>query len=31
MMDKDKEIMEQHKDLFKALENNQPATGYNYN
>ena len=31
MMDKDEEIMEQHKDLFKALEKNQPITGYNYN
>jgi len=31
MMSMDKEIMEQHKDLFKALENNQPTTGYNYN
>ena len=31
MMDKDEEIMEQHKNLFKALENSQPTTGYNYN
>ena len=31
MLDKDEEIMQQHKDLFKALENNQPATGYSYN
>jgi len=31
MLDKDEEIMQQHKDLFKALENNQPTTGYNYN
>ena len=31
MLDKDEEIMQQHKDLFKALESNQPSTGYNYN
>ena len=31
MMDKDKEIIEQHKKLFEALDNNQPSTGYNYN
>ena len=31
MLDKDEEIMQQHKDLFKALEKNQPTTGYNYN
>ena len=31
MMDKDEEIMEQHKKLFEALEDNQPTTGYNYN
>jgi hypothetical protein len=31
MMDSDEEIMEQHKQLFKVLENNQPTTGYNYN
>ena len=31
MLDKDEEIMQQHKDLFKALENNQPSTGYSYN
>ena len=31
MMDKDKEIIEQHKKLFEALENNQPSTGYSYN
>ena len=32
MLDKDEEIMEQHKKLFEALENtNQPSTGYNYN
>ena len=31
MMSMDKEIMEQHKNLFKALESNQPTTGYNYN
>ena len=30
MMDKDKEIIEQHKKLFEVLEN-QPTTGYNYN
>ena len=30
MMDKDKEIIEQHKKLFEALEDNQPSTGYNY-
>jgi ABC-type uncharacterized transport system auxiliary subunit len=30
MMDSDEEIMEQHKKLFEALEN-QPTTGYNYN
>mgnify|MGYP003144084885 FL=1 len=30
MMDKDKEIIEQHKKLFEVLEN-QPSTGYNYN
>ena len=29
MMDKDKEIIEQHKKLFEVLEN-QPSTGYNY-
>ena len=29
MMDKDKEIIEQHKKLFEVLEN-QPTTGYNY-
>jgi|TARA_Y100000296_G_scaffold32147_1_gene37231 DNA-binding FadR family transcriptional regulator len=28
---KEKEIMEQHKKLFEALESNQPTTGYNYN
>jgi len=31
MMDKDKEIIEQHKKLFEVLENNQPTTGYSYN
>ena len=31
MMDKDKEIIEQHKKLFEALEDNQPSTGYSYN
>ena len=31
MMNKDEEIMEQHKKLFEALEDNQPTTGYNYN
>jgi len=30
MMDKDKEIIEQHKKLFEALADNQPSTGYNY-
>jgi len=30
MMDSDKEIMEQHKKLFQALDNNS-TTGYNYN
>ena len=29
MMDKDKEIIEQHKKLFEVLENH-PSTGYNY-
>jgi len=29
MMDSDKEIMQQHEDLFKKLENS--GTGYNYN
>jgi hypothetical protein len=29
MMDSDKEIMEQHKELFKKLE--QGSTGYSYN
>ena len=31
MADSDEEIMEQHEQLFKALEKNQPSTGYNYN
>ena len=30
MMDKDKEIMDQHKKLFEVLDN-QPSTGYSYN
>ena len=30
MMDKDKEIIEQHKKLFEVLGNNQSTTGYNY-
>jgi len=32
MIDKDEEIMEQHKDLFKILEKGDtPTTGYSYN
>ena len=32
MMDSDEEIMEQHEQLFKKLqEGNAPSTGYNYN
>ena len=31
MYDMDEEIMKQHEDLFKALEKNQPSTGYSYN
>jgi len=31
LKDKEKEIMEQHKKLFEALESNQPTTGYSYN
>ena len=31
MMDSDKEIMDHHKKLFEALEDNQPSTGYSYN
>jgi len=31
MTNKDEEIMEQHKKLFEALEDNQPSTGYSYN
>ena len=32
MQDSDKEIMEQHEDLFKKLqEGNAPSTGYSYN
>ena len=30
MMDKDEEIIEQHKKLFEVLGSNQPTTGYNY-
>ena len=30
LKDKEKEIMEQHKKLFEALDSNQPTTGYNY-
>jgi len=30
IMYSDKEIMDQHKKLFEALDNNQPTTGYNY-
>ena len=32
MLDKDEEIMQQHKDLFKILEKGDtPTTGYSYN
>ena len=32
MLDKDEEIMQQHKDLFKILEKEDtPSTGYSYN
>ena len=31
LKDNEEEIMEQHKKLFEALDNNQPATGYSYN
>ena len=31
LKDKEEEIMEQHKKLFEALEDNQPSTGYSYN
>ena len=32
MQDSDKEIMQQHEDLFKKLqEGNAPSTGYSYN
>ena len=33
MLDKDEEIMQQHKDLFKILEKGEdtPTTGYSYN
>ena len=30
LKDKEEEIMEQHKKLFEALDNNQPTTGYSY-
>jgi len=30
-MDKDEEIIQQHKKLFEALESNQPNTPYSYN
>ena len=30
MVDKDEEIIKQHKKLFEVLGNNQPTTGYNY-
>ena len=30
MMDKDEEIIEQHKKLFEVLDSNQPTTVYNY-
>ena len=30
-MDSDEEIMEQHKKLFEALDNNESSTGYSYN
>jgi len=30
MVDKDEEIIEQHKKLFEVLGSNQPTTGYNY-
>ena len=31
MMDKDEEIMQQHKDLFKNLEKGDTPSGYSYN
>jgi len=31
MMDKDEDIMEQHKQLFKILEKDDTPTGYSYN
>ena len=31
MLDKDEEIMQQHKDLFKILEKDNNNTGYSYN
>ena len=31
MMDKDDEIMQQHKDLFKILEKGDTPSGYSYN
>ena len=31
MIDKDEEIMEQHKDLFKILEKGDTPSGYSYN
>ena len=31
MMDKDEEIMQQHKDLFKILEKDGTSSGYSYN
>tara|TARA_R100000742_G_C4231888_1_gene53272 strand:+ start:293 stop:550 length:258 start_codon:yes stop_codon:yes gene_type:complete len=31
MMDKDEEIMQQHKDLFKILKKSDTPTGYSYN
>ena len=31
MMDKDEEIMQQHKDLFKILEKGDTPIGYSYN
>ena len=30
LKDKEEEIIEQHKKLFEALDNNQPTTGYRY-
>ena len=30
LKDKEEEIIEQHKKLFEALDNNQPTTGYSY-